>query len=81
MIKNNIFAFKTDTGGKDIQSTTVGLGKGKGRYEINIKRAGDNIIWGTSIKATPAAQGGNAPVGMVLKHLGTGYDNKASAIF
>tara|TARA_R100001594_G_scaffold7058_1_gene19475 strand:+ start:93 stop:1550 length:1458 start_codon:yes stop_codon:yes gene_type:complete len=77
---DNIFAFKTDTGGKDIQSTTVGLGKGKGRYEINIKRAGDNIIWGTSIKATPAAQGGNAPVGMVLNHLGTGYDNKASAM-
>ena len=77
---DNIFAFKTDTGGKDIQSTTVGLGKGKGRYEINIKRAGDNVIWGTSIKATPAAQGGNAPVGMVLDHLGTGYDNKASAM-
>ena len=77
---DNIFAFKTDSGGKDVQSTTVTFGQAKGRYEINIKRAGDNIIWGTSIKATPAAQGGNAPVGMVLKHLGTGYDNKASAM-
>ena len=77
---DNIFAFKTASGGKDVQSTTVSFGKAKGRYEINIKRAGDNIIWGTSIKATPAAQGGNAPVGMALKHLGTGYDNKAAAM-
>ena len=77
---DNIFAFKTDSGGKDVQSTTVTFGQAKGRYEINIKRAGDNIIWGTSIKATPAAQGGNAPVGMVLYHIGTGYDNKASAM-
>lgn len=69
---DNIFDFKDDK-----QSTTVSLGKGKGRYEINIRRAGDNIIWATSIKATPAAQGGNAPVDMVLKHMGTGFDNKA----
>ncbi len=77
---DNIFSFKKDDGGKDTQSTTVVLGKNKGRYEISIKRSGDNIIWGTSIKATPAAQGGNAPVWMVLKHLGTKYDNKASAM-
>ena len=77
---DNIFAFKTDSGGKDVQSTTVTFGQAKGRYEINIKRAGDNIIWGTSIKATPAAQGGNAPVNMVLDHMGTSYDNKASAM-
>ena len=72
---DNIFDFKDN-----IQSTTVSFGKAKGRYDINIKRAGDNLVWGTSIKATPAAQGGNAPVGMVLKHLGTGYDNRAVAM-
>lgn len=34
-------------------------------YSVNITRAGQNLSFNTSIKATPAAQGGQAPVKMV----------------
>lgn len=44
-------------------------------YSINITRAGQNLSFNTSIKSTPAAQGGQAPVKMVenlMKKNGSG---------
>jgi len=58
----------------DKVTTYVKFGR-QGDYSINITRAGQNLSFNTSIKATPAAQGGQAPVKMVedlLKKNGTG---------
>ena len=58
----------------DKVTTYVKFGR-QGDYSINITRAGQNLSFNTSIKATPAAQGGQAPVKMVedlLKRNGNG---------
>ena len=48
----------------DKVTTYVKLGR-QGEYSINITRAGQNLSFNTAIKATPAAQGGQAPVKMI----------------
>ena len=55
-------------------TTYVKFGKQKD-YSINITRAGQNLSFNTSIKATPAAQGGQAPVKMVENRLRRGGSN------
>ena len=58
----------------DKVTTYIKFGR-QGDYSVNITRAGNNLSFNTSIKATPAAQGGQAPVKMVedlLKKNGTG---------
>ena len=52
----------------DKVTTYIKFGK-NGEYSINITRAGQNLSFNTFIKATPAAQGGQAPVKMVEKLL------------
>jgi hypothetical protein len=44
-------------------------------YALNITRSGNNLVFNTSIKATPAAQGGQAPVKMVDELLKRGSGN------
>ena len=48
----------------DKVTTYVKFGSGND-YSINITRAGQNLSFNTSIRSTPAAQGGQAPVKMV----------------
>lgn len=58
----------------DKVTTSIKFGK-QNDYSINITRAGQNLSFNTSIKATPAAQGGQAPVKMVqdlMKKTGSG---------
>ena len=58
----------------DKVTTYIKFGR-QGDYSVNITRAGNNLSFNTSIKATPAAQGGQAPVQMVqdlLKKSGSG---------
>tara|TARA_B000000437_G_scaffold40501_1_gene27942 strand:+ start:48 stop:1472 length:1425 start_codon:yes stop_codon:yes gene_type:complete len=58
----------------DKVTTYIKFGK-QGDYSINITRAGQNLSFNTAIKATPAAQGGQAPVKMVqdlMKKNGSG---------
>jgi hypothetical protein len=52
----------------DAVTTTVKIGP-TNEYKINITRSGNNLSFNTAIKRTPAAQGGQAPVDMVLKML------------
>ena len=52
----------------DAVTTTVKIGPSDD-YKINITRAGNNLSFNTAIKRTPAAQGGQAPVDMVIKML------------
>ena len=49
-------------------TTTVKIGPGND-YKINITRSGNNLSFNTAIKRTPAAQGGQAPIDMVVKML------------
>lgn len=49
-------------------TTTVKIGANSD-YKINITRSGNNLSFNTSIKRTPAAQGGQAPIDMVVKML------------
>ena len=58
----------------DKVTTYIKFGK-QSDYSINITRAGQNLSFNTSIKSTPAAQGGQAPVKMVenlMKKNGSG---------
>ena len=58
----------------DKVTTYIKFGK-QNNYSINITRAGQNLSFNTSIKSTPAAQGGQAPVKMVqdlMKKNGSG---------
>ena len=58
----------------DKVTTYIKFGR-QGDYSVNITRAGNNLSFNTSIKSTPAAQGGQAPVQMVqdlLKKSGSG---------
>ena len=58
----------------DKVTTYIKFGK-QNDYSINITRAGQNLSFNTSIKSTPAAQGGQAPVKMVqdlMKKNGSG---------
>ena len=52
----------------DAVTTTVKIGPDND-YKINITRSGNNLSFNTAIKRTPAAQGGQAPVDMVVKML------------
>ena len=49
-------------------TTTVKIGP-TNEYKINITRSGNNLSFNTAIKRTPAAQGGQAPIDMVVKML------------
>ena len=49
-------------------TTTVKIGR-TNEYKINITRSGNNLSFNTAIKRTPAAQGGQAPIDMVVKML------------
>jgi len=51
-------------------TTAVKIGPNN-EYSINITRGGNNLTFGTAIKRTPAAQGGLAPIDMVVKMLKT----------
>ena len=42
------------------------------QYKINITRSGNNLSFNTAIKRTPAAQGGQAPIDMVVALLDGG---------
>jgi hypothetical protein len=58
----------------DKVTTYIKFGK-RNDYSINITRAGQNLSFNTSIRSTPAAQGGQAPVKMVqdlMKKNGSG---------
>ena len=58
----------------DKVTTYIKFGK-QNEYSINITRAGQNLSFNTAIKATPAAQGGQAPVKMVEEILRRGSSN------
>lgn len=58
----------------DKVTTYIKFGK-QNDYSINITRAGQNLSFNTAIKATPAAQGGQAPVKMVEEILRRGSSN------
>ena len=53
----------------ETENTRIIYGSGIDTYYVNIRRAGNNISFATAIKRTPAAQGGVAPTGMVVKLL------------
>ncbi len=52
----------------DAVTTSVKIGSGD-EYKISITRGGNNLTFNTAIKRTPAAQGGQAPIDMVVKML------------
>jgi len=59
--------------------TQVKIGKGD-KYEINIRKSGNNISFNTQIKGA-AAQGGQTPVDMVLKMLKGKAFNKSHTTY
>ena len=68
--------FDIDNLYQDTDNTKIIFGSGMDEYKVIVRRATNNISFATSIKRTPAAQGGQAPVDMVIKLLNEKASNE-----